>query len=92
MIHIDKKHYAIVTSILKQSPVSFYAFGSRVRGTHKKFSDLDLCYKGEIPSSILNKIEEDFAESDLPFKVDIVDFNRCSEEFRNLIEREMVAL
>jgi type I restriction enzyme S subunit len=70
------------------------AFGSRVAGPAKKFSDLDLAVMGEIPlpSSILANLEEDFRESDLPFKVDVVDWATTKESFRKIIERNSVVV
>jgi len=70
------------------------AFGSRVAGPAKKFSDLDLAVMGEtsLPASVLADLEEDFRESDLPFKVDVVDWATTKESFRRIIEREYVVV
>ena len=58
----------------------------------KKFSDLDLCYFDDIDTRILSSIEEDFEESDLLYKVDIVNFNNCSEDFKKIIKKDMIKL
>ncbi len=92
MIHVDKKHADIIYAILNKYPYTFYAFGSRVKGTQKKFSDLDLCYKEIIPSVVMARLEEEFEESNLPFKVDIVDWNRCTEEFQQKIKDDLVKI
>lgn len=70
------------------------AFGSRVAGPSKKFSDLDLAVMGEapVPSSVLGDLEEDFRESDLPFKVDVVDWATTQESFRRIIEQQYVVV
>ena len=70
------------------------AFGSRVTGTMKKFSDLDLAVMGEVPlpASLLADLEEGFRESDLPFKVDVVDWAATQENFRRIIERDYVVV
>ena len=70
------------------------AFGSRVSGPAKKFSDLDLAVMGETPlsSAVLADLEEEFRESDLPFKVDVVDWATTKENFRRIIEREYVVV
>ena len=70
------------------------AFGSRVSGPSKKFSDLDLVVMGEtpVPSSVLADLEEDFRESDLPFKVDVVEWATTKGNFRRIIEREHVVV
>lgn len=92
MIYLEDRHAEIIKDILKKYPYQFYAFGSRVKGTHRKLSDLDLCYKNNIPLRELRKISDEFSDSDLPFKIDIVNFNRCSPEFKALIQKEMIAL
>jgi len=48
MSNQDKK---ILELILSKYPYKFYAYGSRVKGTARKYSDLDLCYKGDISDS-----------------------------------------
>ena len=71
-----------------------WAFGSRVQGKAKPYSDLDLAVIGEQPLalSIRANLAEEFSESDLPFKVDIVDWATTSERFRQIIRREYVVL
>ena len=71
-----------------------WAFGSRVKGKAKPYSDLDLAVLGEQPLalSIRAELAEDFSESDLPFKVDIVDWATTSERFREIIRKEYVVL
>ena len=72
MIQLENKHREIIQQILTKYPYRFFAYGSRVKGKAEKYSDLDLCYQEEIPLNILSHISEDFEESDLPFKVDLV--------------------
>jgi len=64
------------------------AFGSRVSGKVKPFSDLDLAVMGSapLPDSILADLKDAFSESDLPFKVDIVDWAATQENFRRIVE------
>ena len=68
------------------------AFGSRVTHTAKPFSDLDLAVLGDEPltSRLLGSLHDDFDESDLPFKVDIVDWTDASPGFRKAIERGVI--
>ena len=82
----------IIKSILASYPYSFLVFGSRVKGTYKPYSDLDLCYQEAIPDVIIAEIEDKFEKSDLPFKVDLVSWKRCSVEFQKLIKRESILL
>lgn len=85
MINIDEKHLLIIQNILKKYDFSFYVFGSRITDKVKKFSDLDLLYFDDIPDLVLSHIVEDFEQSDLPYKVDIVSYNKCDDEFKKII-------
>jgi uncharacterized protein len=72
-INIEQKHLNKVLEILSQAPkAKFYAFGSRVNGTNKKYSDLDICSQGKLERKSVLKLKDDFYESDLPFKVDFL--------------------
>ncbi len=89
---IDQEDLEIVVNILKQAPIDFYAYGSRAKGTNKKFSDLDLCYKQNLSQEILYRLMDDFEESDLPFKVDLADYNKCTNQFKELIDRDLMKI
>jgi len=64
------------------------AFGSRVQGNAKPFSDLDLAVMGETPLDFrqISALKDAFADSNLPFRVDIIDWASTSEAFREIIE------
>ena len=49
----DKK---ILEQILSKYPYEFYAYGSRVKGTARKYSDLDLCFQEEIPTRTITEL------------------------------------
>lgn len=89
MIDLEKKHYDTLRLILGQAGVKFYAFGSRTGNDHKKFSDIDLCYMESISRAILSKIRADLSDSNIPYKVDIVDWNKCDKEFQDLIREDL---
>ncbi len=91
-MQIEPRHLSIVFQILKKYPYAFYAFGSRVKGTAKQFSDLDLVFFDDIPWNIRSHIDEDFEESDLPFKVDIIDWQICDEQFKKSIKPDLVCI
>jgi len=69
-------------------------FGSRLTEQPKNYSDLDLAIVGkkEIPPDIMAKIKCDFEESDLPFRVDILDWYKISEEFKKVINTKYEVL
>ena len=92
MIQLEERHKEIINRILVKYPYKFYAFGSRTKGTAKKFSDLDLCFFDDIPWNIRVHIEEDFEESNLPFTVDVIDWNMCNDSFQRVIKEDLVPL
>ena len=71
-----------------------WAFGSRVKGKARTFSDLDLAVLGDQPLALSTRADlaEDFSESDLPWRVDVVDWAATSESFKKIIERDKVVL
>ncbi len=92
MTHMDPKHYQIVATILSQYPeYQFYVFGSRARGDAQTYSDLDLCCLQSIPRVVIGDIQEKLNNSRLPYKVDIVDLTRSSNEFKELIKPDIIS-
>ncbi|MDD4933234.1 MAG: nucleotidyltransferase domain-containing protein [Methylacidiphilaceae bacterium] len=71
-----------------------WAFGSRTRGKQRAYSDLDLVILGQGPMGIarLAELAEAFSASDLPWKVDLLDWAEASESFRAILEQERVVL
>jgi type I restriction enzyme S subunit len=82
----------IIGRVLGKQPV--WLFGSRARGDHKPYSDLDLLLRGAAPLTLsqLASLQAAFEDSDLPFKVDIVDWSTAAPAFRQMIERDAVLL
>lgn len=96
MLDLQPAHLAVVRNILaKQVPgCQAWAFGSRVKGTAERFSDLDICLSAEQPLNYEEKanLQLAFSESDLPFVVDIVDLKRCSPAFARDVVGARLAL
>lgn len=63
-----------------------FVFVSRARGDHKEFSDLDLLYEisNKPEGHVLYKIKDSLVESNLPIKIDLVDFDELAESYRTL--------
>lgn len=94
-IDISPEQLAIVQGILKDrlpKGTLAWAFGSRVTWTAKPFSDLDIALEGTatLAPDLLIDLEEAFEASDLPWKVDLIDLNAVSSEFRAIVERQRV--
>ncbi len=92
MIDITPAEMELVKAILKEyfPDAKVIAFGSRVNGTKRDISDLDLAIDTGRKMSIyeLGRIKEAFQESTLPFRVDVLDWNRTSEEFKAIIDQQ----
>ena len=95
-IDISPKNLQIVRDILQKHVPGqeVWAFGSRAKRSARKYSDLDLAVITQEPMSlaISAALADDFSESDLPFKVDVVDWATASESFREIIERDKVVV
>jgi predicted nucleotidyltransferase len=96
MLDVSETELAIVRAILERVAPGreVWAFGSRVTGRAKKFSDLDLTIVGEkpIPPGVMAELADAFSESDLPWKVDVVDWATASERFRGIVKESHVEL
>lgn len=96
LIDIRPDHWAIVRRILQKHVPQYavWAFGSRAKWSAKEYSDLDLAIITDkpLPLSISAALDEDFSESDLPWKVDVVDWATTSEVFRKVIAQDKVVL
>lgn len=96
MIDLRPDYLAIVQHILRTHvpDVEVRAFGSRVTGSAKPHSDLDLVVRagGKIPLKAMALLLNAFRESDLPFRVDVLDWHEISAEFQELIaaKNEMI--
>lgn len=73
-----------------------WAYGSRVSGGSHEASDLDLVLRNphDLHAEIgaLYDLKEAFIESNLPIRVDVMDWALIPESFRLEIEREHVAV
>ena len=87
---IKEEELEIVKQIIKKiiPDHKVLAFGSRVSGQYlKKFSDLDLAILGgPLSLEIFAKLTAEFENSSLPFKVDIVDYQEASDNFKCIID------
>ena len=92
MIQIENRHWTIVQQILSQHPYHFYAYGSRVKGEARKLSDLDICYYDDIPDELVFEIKDEFAQSNLPFFVEVVAWKDMRPFFQKVIQKDLVLI
>ena len=96
MIDLNPNHLGTVKAILAEHvpECEVRAFGSRATWAAKDYSDLDLAIlgKGPLDWTTVGRLKEAFEESDLPMRVDVLDWHAISEGFREVIEREHLVL
>lgn len=96
LLDIGDKEWHIVKAILQQHVPDreVWAFGSRAKWTAKEFSDLDLAILGEKSLTLDESaaLADAFADSDLPWKVDVIDWATTSVAFRKIIEKDKVVV
>lgn len=84
----------IVFRYLDSSDTKVFVFGSRVNGTNRKFSDIDLGLESNnsIPYTLVLDIEDEFENSNIPYSVDVVDFSKVSEKFKAVAKQNVMYL
>jgi len=95
-VHISEQERELVLQILDHivPHLEVLVFGSRAGGEPNKFSDLDLAILSEKPLglSVMAELTEAFSESNLPYKVDIVDWSTTNDRFRQIIQDHCLPL
>jgi type I restriction enzyme S subunit len=96
-IDLTPDHLRLVRGILAAHlppETKVWVFGSRASGRARRHSDLDLAVDAGRPLSFseTGALREAFDDSDLPCKVDVVDWQELGESFRRLIAEQRVKL
>ena len=96
-IGLPVDHSWLVLNILRANlPASTKAwvFGSRATGRARRYSDLDLAVDAGRRRTLdeTARLSEAFSDSDLPYRVDLVDCHDIDDRWRQTIEAERVAL
>ena len=93
---VSNKELEIIKNILAPYAIKyeFYFYGSRVKGTFGKTSDLDVLIKGKevMPLVDLEVLKERFDESFLPYIVNFSDYHKMDEKFFALIKYDLVKI
>lgn len=91
-IDLRPDHMEMVRSILRSYVPGreIRAYGSRAKWSAHDSSDLDLVVMSDsrIDAAVLGSLRDAFEESDLPFRVDVFDWNSLPESFHTEIKRE----
>ena len=85
-----RKIIAVVSALFPSAEI--YLFGSRARGTHSQWSDIDIALKEneKISRYAIAEAVSMLEASNMPYKIDIVDFNSVTSDMRESIEDERI--
>ncbi len=96
MIDLSPNYLKTVKGILAEHvpECEVRAFGSRAIWTAKDYSDIDLAIVGVSPldCGTLSQLKEAFEQSDLPMRVDFLDWHTITDSFRKVIEQDCVVV
>lgn len=68
---------------LRDQGARVWIFGSRARGDHRPFSDIDLMVESDTDLfALVSRIQETLLESNFPFKVDLVQERDFAKSYR----------
>jgi len=80
----------IVLNMLASYPTKVYLFGSRANGTMGRYSDIDIGVlpNEQLPTGLLSSIREALEQSNILYRVEIVDLSKVADEFKNRVTSE----
>ena len=96
-IALPADHRRLVLNILHAhlpTRTKVWVFGSRATGSARRYSDLDLAIDASRRLALdeIAALTEAFSDSDLPYRVDIIDWREIDDRWRRVIAAERVAL
>ncbi len=95
MINLKPKHASELRKIFEEycPDAEIWAYGSRVDGDSHDGSDLDLTVIDFHDSQkSISELKQIFTDSDIPFLIDICEFQRLPLSFQNEIKRKYMVL
>lgn len=89
-VKTKEKIINIINALLPE--ISIYLFGSRARGTQLQWSDIDIAVEAQqsITSFAIGELVSMFEASNIPYKIQIVDFNSVSHAMQENILNERI--
>ena len=81
----------IIANRLDLENYRLFLFGSRSEGTNRRFSDYDLGILGpkKVSATDLALMSADLDDSEIPYRVEIVDFQNVSESLRRVAMKKV---
>lgn len=94
-LDLDADYLEVVLELLRSHipDTAVWAYGSRVSGKARKYSDLDLvAFASTSQGKQIADLKEAFEESNLPFRVELFVWNEIPEHFHNEIQDNHIEL
>ena len=82
-MNIESQHVLVIKNCIRKflPEAKIFLFGSRAKETNYEFSDVDIAIKDpKINFAILAQIRFELEESDLPYKLDLVNYDELDEK------------
>ena len=97
---LSEQQFEILNKILiqplKKKNAKVYVFGSRARGKHHPFSDVDILFEESsdilISDMELSRIKEALEDSRLSVKVDVVNSKNLAKSFVETVTKEKIEI
>ena len=81
----------VVIKPLTLNGAKVFCFGSRARGDHQAFSDLDLMVESHQDlSKEIGQLSEELTKGNFPYKVDLVELRNFSNHYLKTYQKEKI--
>lgn len=83
-----KKIIDLISVLIPDAKI--YLFGSRARGDHSKWSDIDIALDAgkQLPREQVDEVQSVFQATNLMYKIQVADFHIVSPEMQSAIKKE----
>ena len=83
----------VVLAALEKYDVKIYLFGSWARQSEKRSSDIDIAvgHEGDLPATVLPELRTMLEESNIPYRIDVLDLTLAEDFLRRKVIKEGIA-
>lgn len=96
MINLEKTELILLKNILEKYVPNYtvWLFGSRATPHIKPHSDIDVVIMTQTPLDIhtFSELSLALSDSDLPYKVDLIDWSVIDDDFKKIIQKQYVVI
>ncbi len=95
MIDLEDKYIDFIKKTISRylNNCEIFLYGSRVKGTARKYSDVDIAILSDsLTEKIKLKIISEFENSTFPYNIDIIDLKTISNDFMKQINNSLIKL